>query len=248
MGQEPNAAAPARPRPGSRTAVPSEISGAGSVAARLSALQHQAFLIGVRPAGQAAEPCSSALVAVLPDQGGLLIDSFDGAPEPGAMLELTASVPGARFRMQARLTGHTRHGGLDCLQLSLPERVHWSQRRRHQRVALGPAQAVEVHLLTASRGRVVAELGDISVTGLSLRLAPGQDTGLRAGDVVPRCTVKLPGAEPLCCAIEICHLSPAQGAGSPRLGARFLDLQEDDLLRLERFVLERLPPEAGNTG
>lgn len=228
--------------PGGRTALPRRLGEPGDIDALLRELLARRALLGVSRLEAPREVHSSLLLELLPEHTGLLIDAFApaaGTPglAPGEALRVEARLPGGSLRFDTEVTAREQREGLDCYRLAPPAELHYAQRRRHLRVSIPAGQVLEVRLLTPRGVRLSGEARDLSVTGLSLRLPRGVDGGLRVGDVLPRCSVRLPDGLPLVCGLEICYASPGDGLLGQRLGARFLDLDATGVGRLEALVL-----------
>jgi c-di-GMP-binding flagellar brake protein YcgR len=130
------------------------------------------------------------------------------------------------------------HQGARCYYSSIPEEVHYYQRRNACRAPIKQSELVKIELAGAKlRSPIRGQLLDISATGCKLRL-PGNVAGsLHSGQVYERFTAQLPfGA--MITAVELRHVEYAENLDTTFAGVRFHRMSGLEQRQVERFVYQ----------
>ncbi len=183
---------------------------------------------------------NSALLEVSRDTGSLLLDELH--PHIGHLqiqivqrAKIHARYLGVEVSFTSALTEVGTTDGVAHYRMSLPELLHYRQRRADHRVKIGNAHIVPVHL---SLGETVAQgqLWDISAGGVSIRLSAPLPHPLAHGDIIPRCTIELNLAQTISSGLEIRLLRHDESRGLWVIGGRFIGLTPVHRKGIERFV------------
>ncbi|MEO6697378.1 MAG: PilZ domain-containing protein [Gammaproteobacteria bacterium] len=119
--------------------------------------------------------------------------------------------------------------------MSLPEVLHYRQRRSDHRVKVGNAHIIPVHL-GLEETVVQGQLWDISAGGVSIRLTEPLPYPLAQGDIIPSCAINLNPAQAISSGLEIRLLRHDEPRGQWVLGGRFIGLIPVHRKGIERFV------------
>lgn len=134
----------------------------------------------------------------------------------------------------------SRYAGALAFEAAFPERLIRLQRRDFFRVPiLGGTMSVPLPNDKGVASRVF-NVRDISQTGCCL-VDPERYLESFIGQVLPDCTLSLPGMHPLGCAIEVCNtyvVTSPDGKRQRRDGCRFVDLTSGKAALLQRYIMQ----------
>ena len=183
---------------------------------------------------------NSALLEVSRDPGSFLLDELH--PHLGHLqlqavqrAEIRARYRGVEVSFTSSLIEVGTTDGVAHYRMSLPELLHYRQRRADHRVKVGNAHIIPVHLgfeETAVRG----QLWDISAGGASIRLTEPLPQMFAQGDIIPRCAIELTPAQAISGGLEIRLLRHDESRAQWVLGGRFIGLAPAHRKNIERFV------------
>lgn len=183
---------------------------------------------------------NSALLGVSRDTGSLLLDELH--PHIGHLqlqvvqcAEIRARYRGVELSFTSSLTEVGTTDGVAHYRMSLPELLHYRQRRADHRVKIGNAHIVLVHL-SLGETAVHGQLWDISAGGASIRLTEPLPHRLAQGDIIPRCAIELNPAQAISSGLEIRLVRHDESRGQWVLGGRFIGLTPVHRKGIERFV------------
>ena len=184
---------------------------------------------------------NSALLGVSRDTGAFLLDELH--PHIGHLqlqvvqhAEIRARYRGVEVSFTSSLIEVGSTDGVAHYRMSLPELLHYRQRRADHRVKVGNAHIIPVHLgfeETAVRG----QLWDISAGGASIRLTEPLPQMFAPGDIIPHCAITLNPAQAISSGLEIRLLRHDEARAQWVLGGRFIDLTPVHRKGIERFVV-----------
>ncbi len=187
---------------------------------------------------------NSAILGVLSEDRCLLLDELN--PEDGHKHVINAT----KFHSFTRHRGVEIHFASRVLEVgqeaqgafyrvAFPETVDYKQRRESYRVRIGLSQNISVTIENGEAKPLTGRVYDISAGGLGAYV--DRNTRLSVGQVLPSCTVQLPGNKQISSAIEIRYAKLDEQTGDLRIGARFLNLSRTERNTIEKFIaaLER---------
>ena len=122
--------------------------------------------------------------------------------------------------------------------MALPERIEYHQRRNWFRVSIGINETVPVSLRTEDDVVISAELRDISVGGMALRINDCAHVKIREGDFIPSCVIKVSEHKQIMAALNVCRVQNIRESGMLRIGVQFVKMNNADIRELEHFVAE----------
>ncbi len=185
---------------------------------------------------------NSAVLEINEEQAYLVIDEL--SPESGHPLlldikELRARtrVEGARISFSTTLIDAGRESGIAYYNLTLPTEIDYLQQRASYRVKTKVAQPIPVTLIHAEGQTIKGELQDLSVGGLSIRIAHKQlPAALKTTDTLP-CRFRLAQDEEITCTLEIRSIRSKDNNTPVRLGCRFVNLAAQQQKMIQRYVI-----------
>lgn len=154
--------------------------------------------------------------------------------EAGRRIEAETTHEGIRLRFRCRIRSAAEHQGLPALFVDWPDEVEYQQRRKSFRVRLYGISDAELDLFVDGRLSLRAKMVDVSTDGFAALVDPAAP--LSASERI-ECAVRIDD-NMITAMAEIRNLRSVYDDRYLRLGARFLDLQRRDRLRLERLVRE----------
>lgn len=220
-----------------------EIGDPARILGLLRRLKESRALLSVRVSAEEEEAYNSAILEVRPEAGELLLDEIH--PKKGherflqsGALRAQALIKGVQVGFAATLKASGIEEGIAYYHVSLPEVVHYGQRRSHYRAQIGLGLTVPVHLVFEDNRTIVTEgvLRDISVGGMSAEVKIDLPADLREGDARPTCIIMLPTGAKVCAGLEVCFAQKDKDPTRLRVGGRFVDLDPAQQKAVERFV------------
>ncbi len=186
----------------------------------------------------------SAIIELLPELGYLVIDAL--TPQGGDALatrlpglRVRTRVNGMEVKFQSQILARGSQQGLPYYKARYPDVIEYPQRRRELRVTVPFDRGVPVRFETRSGGWVRGEIRDLSPSGFCARLLSGDVAGIeqREGRATA-CEIDLPLHGTLRALVEVRHMLPSRARSAPRVGARFIELDERNEQQLQRCVAE----------
>ena len=120
--------------------------------------------------------------------------------------------------------------------LGMPEEVEFHQRRNTYRVSTGVSQTIPVNLVSDDEVLITAELRDISIGGVSLRINDIPHITLQRGDYIPTCLIQVSENRKILSSLNICHIETMKASGSLRVGAEFASISKIDQREVEHLI------------
>lgn len=183
---------------------------------------------------------NSALLEVSRNPGSLLLDELH--PHLGHLqlqavqrAEIRARYRGVEVSFTSSLIEVGATDGVAHYRMSLPELLHYRQRRADHRVKVGNAHIVPVQLRLEETA-VPGQLWDISAGGASIRLTEPLPHTFAQGDIIPHCVITLSPVQTISSALEIRLLRHDESRAQWVLGGRFIGLTPVHRKNIERFV------------
>lgn len=185
---------------------------------------------------------NSAILEINEKEAYLVIDEL--SPESGHPLlldvkELRARtrVEGARISFSTTLIDAGRESGIAYYNLALPTEIDYLQQRASYRVKTGVAQPVPVTLIHEEDQAIKGEMQDLSIGGLSIRVAHKQlPATLKTTDTLP-CCFRLTQNEEVTCTLEIRSIRSKDNNTPVRLGCRFINLAVPQQKIIQRYII-----------
>lgn len=120
--------------------------------------------------------------------------------------------------------------------IGIPKEVEFHQRRNTYRVATSISDPIVVNLLNEEDVLISAELRDISLGGVCLRMKDLPHIQIRDGEHIPTCLIKISDDRKILSSINICHVERIKETGSLRIGAEFASISNFDQRELEHLI------------
>lgn len=181
---------------------------------------------------------SSLMLELAPLRGYLLIDEpVPSLPmPPGSVIAVSGRLDGGQFSFNTLVEAPDMSSATGVLQLRLPERLLYRERRADFRLGLPPRLNLAPSEFVEEGQRFRGRLSDLSRQGAATLV--GREVPIGTGASL-RCLLHLPNAS-LSASAEVCSLS--EQLGQLRLGLRLLELSpaDDALLSMEINALQRL--------
>ena len=131
-----------------------------------------------------------------------------------------------------------RYQGAQALAAPLPESLYRLQRREFFRVTMPSANPVYCQIPQPEGEPLALPVADLSVGGVGL-LDRGGSLGAQLREVMPDCTMELPGFGTLATGLEvrnIVELPKKDGASRRRIGCAFTGLNMEQSVLLQRYI------------
>ncbi len=189
------------------------------------------------------EQFTTALLGVYPKHGFLVLDEL--SPKEGHELllqdgspQLIGKIDGVDLRFDTRLIEAREKSGIAFYKMTLPESVIYRQLRQDHRVSTGALKLP----FRGYRGKGYQQglrgyVCDLSRSGIGVILEETVTT-LYPGEVLPACTVKLPGAGEVLFSLEVRHSRPNKQREITRIGGRFEEIDADSRKKIVRLINE----------
>ena len=120
--------------------------------------------------------------------------------------------------------------------ISIPGEIEYHQRRNTYRVTTSMSEPIPVNLVNEENVLVSAELRDISLGGVCLRLNDSSHVTFKDGDHIPTCLIQVSKDRKILSSLNICHVEKINETGSLRIGAEFGSISKFDQRELEHLI------------
>lgn len=182
----------------------------------------------------------STILNVDPQAGVMTLDEpvrkASGVPlSIGDELGVFARLQGASVSFRCRVLDLGEMGGIAFYRVSFPEVLRYLQRRHAFRLSIHRLLQVPVTLESGNDGVFAGSLHDISVSGISIRLAPGLPLSRRQGPL--DCVIEFPGESPLQCTVEVRNLRHDPVGNFDLLGTQFVSPDPRLAQRIGRIIM-----------
>ncbi len=212
---------------------------------RIAAILHQTrslhTLLSASP-GEDAGFFSTALLGVFPQQKIIVLDELNPRQGHEAFIErgrlrLEGRLNGVELSFETRLIKIGENRGVAFYHCSLPESLHYLQRRQDFRISTGTMN-LPFH---GSRGLLMSEvlrgcLYDISRNGVGVLLEGAQN--LKPGDPLPNCSIRLPDSGEIHFALEVRYSARSHQRSITRLGGRYAEMDLQTRRRINRLIIQ----------
>jgi len=184
---------------------------------------------------------NSALLAVKPNSQTLTLDEL--TPRTGndkalsaKKVHITARMGGAFVRFRATIVRADTRDDVISYALTFPSFVIYEQRRNAFRARIPDNVTVNVSLEKPKSETIVADLADISTSGIGFTLGPEIDLN-SDNDELYMCKVTLPGGESLVCELEIRFAALDEKTKKRNVGGQFINMFGPQRKTIEKFVM-----------
>lgn len=183
----------------------------------------------------------STIIEINNDENYFVIDEL--YPEEGhSLIEvdkkllINAHHAGAFVYFSAFIEAIGKNEKAAYYKIDMPEEVEFHQRRNTYRVSTGISETIPVNLVNEDEILISAELRDISIGGVSLRINAMPHISLQSGDHIPTCLIQLEENRKILSSLNICHVEKMKGTGSLRIGAQFANISKIDQREVEHLI------------
>ena len=158
--------------------------------------------------------------------------------EIGSAIKINTQHAGALVRFSTSITAIGGDEDAAYYKVPLPASIEYHQRRNAFRVSIGINNTIPVSLKTEDDVVVSAELRDISVGGMALRINEVSHVKFREGDFIPNCTIRISESRQIMASLIVCRVQKIKESGMTRTGVQFVKMNNVDIRELEHFVAE----------
>ncbi len=193
--------------------------------------------------GEVDDYFGSTILEINEDEKYLVLDELHPVEghefvDTGTRFRINAQYGGALVRFSGVVEAISSNPTAAYYKIPLPRKVDYQQRRSAYRVQVGINQTIPVQLVTEDDVMLNAELRDISLGGVSLRLRDVPHVSLEYGDHIPTCMIKITDERKILASLNVCHVERKRGIGTVRIGAQFAEMSNYDQRELEHLVAE----------
>ncbi|MCP5144823.1 MAG: flagellar brake protein [Gammaproteobacteria bacterium] len=157
--------------------------------------------------------------------------------EEDPRIRVRARIDGLDVEFRSLITATGEDRGIPYYKVMFPNRVLHTQKRQYYRAPVPLRDSISLVLRNDGIPDCHGELRDISLGGFSARVPFGPTATLTKGDVLPYCMISLPYGERVAAEVEICHVEHQGSARASRVGARFLNLGQNDTRKVEQLIV-----------
>ncbi len=137
------------------------------------------------------------------------------------------------------ISGHGKHEGRAIYKVPYPSELVYMQRRDAFRVYIRRGMSAEARMFTAGRVEpVIAEVLDLSATGMKIRVPGPLDPPAQKNEVFHRCLVQVPGKGDFECRAVMRHAAFHRQQRATLCGIEFRDLDGRTSQRIAMLVNE----------
>ncbi|MFK8068479.1 MAG: flagellar brake protein [Gammaproteobacteria bacterium] len=184
----------------------------------------------------------SALLEVDDEEGYIVIDELSSGSGHRAIchikeFEIKTRLEDREIKFQCELTAVGEHNGIHYYKVPFPENLDHQLRRKHLRVSTPRGKYLPVHIHTESDDLVTGELVDLSAGGFAAVLSRETSNKVKHGDVIPKCILYLGDQKPpVESELEIRYCEDKRYSAKPRLGGRFINMDQSSERRLQKYI------------
>ncbi len=203
-------------------------------------IKNSRAMLTIRVANSA-EIYLSALLEVNEDEGYLVLDELNSKSGHRALcllkeLEISTRLEDREIKFQCELAAVGEHNGIFYYKIPFPENLDHQLRRKHLRIVPPRGKYLPVHLHTDLHDLVTGELVDLSAGGFGAILNRETADKVHHGDIIPKCLLYLGGQEPIETQLEVRYCEDKRYHSRPRLGARFINMDQRSERRLQKYI------------
>lgn len=185
----------------------------------------------------------SALLETNKEENYLVMDELhpiDGNEkiELNKRITIQTQYQGAMVRFKDIVTDINKNSDGAYYKIPIPDSIDFKQRRNTHRVFVGVNETIPVNLITENNVIVNAELRDISLGGVSLRINEPAHVNLTEGETIPSCFISASESKKIRSSIVLLHVDQPRKKGALRIGAAFTGMNNMDRRLLEQLIAE----------
>ncbi len=185
----------------------------------------------------------STILEINHDNNYLVLDELypqDGHEllETETPIIINTQYAGAFVRFKTRIDAIGGNDKAAYYRIPIPDSIDYHQRRNTFRVNTSIAETIPVNLVTEDEVMIKAELRDISLGGVSLRVREIPHVDLETDQHIPTCLIQLNEDKKILASLDICHIEQMSETGTLRIGGRFSSISKFDLRELEQLIAE----------
>ena len=183
----------------------------------------------------------STIIEINRDENYLVIDELypeEGHQliEVGKKIKITTQYCGALVYFSTTIEAIGSNDKAAYYKINIPESLEYHQRRSTYRVSTSISSPIPVNLVNKDEVLISAELRDISLGGVSLRVSPPQHITIEEGDYIPTCLIQVSDEKKILSSLDICHVIELKESGSLRVGAKFAEISKIDQREVEQLI------------
>jgi len=182
----------------------------------------------------------TAITGIYPDQGYLTLDEI--SPIEGKPLflkqnesQLSGRLDGVALAFKTSLVDAGEKSDTAHYRATIPTSLYFLQRRKHFRAAMSSTQiAFHAYRTVNEREALVGYIFDISTVGIGVIL--NDVHAISRGDLIPTCTLRLPGQGNLVFSLQISFSHPNSEREVTRIGGQFEDMDKTSQRKLRKII------------
>lgn len=183
----------------------------------------------------------SAILEINTENNYLVIDEF--WPEIGnsetllkKKLDISTYHAGINMHFNNAIEEIAEKDDAPYYKIRMPMQIAYKQRRSSYRVKTGISNPIPVSLATEDQVLIRAELRDISIGGMNMRLMDDPVKPLRVEDQIPTCIIRSRYGQNILASIEICRIKESNFHRNMCIATRFTGIGKPDRRALEQLI------------
>lgn len=184
---------------------------------------------------------STALIDVLPEQHSLILDELlprEGHEKltTGSTLNIHTRLKGVDTEFSVEVTKIEHGNGIASYFVGIPQHIAYYQKRQQFRASARMFHEIYIELETQPNKFVMAQIADISLTGIGLYCDPAITTTLAVGQQFSDVHITLPDCKPFYAELEIRTIRKDKQEQTLIVGTRFRNLHQSEERQVQRYV------------
>ncbi len=183
----------------------------------------------------------SALLDVNEAEGYIVIDELNSAAGNRALrdrkqLEINTRLEDREIKFSCKLEAIGEQKGIAYYKIPFPENLDHQLRRKHLRINAPKGKYLPVHLHTEMHDLATGDLLDLSAGGFAAEMSRETASMVQRGDLIPKCLLHLGEQDPIETELEIRYCEDIRYHSRPRLGGKFINMDQNSERRLQRYI------------
>ena len=186
---------------------------------------------------------SSAILEINKEENYLVLDELhpiegNDKLEINKKITLQTQYQGAMVKFKSIITAANQNDDGHYYKIPIPDSVDFKQRRNTHRVYVGIDETIPVCLINEEDVMFTAELRDISLGGVSLRINEPSHVSLPENEDIPACFIAASDTKKIKTSLVLLHVEKTREKGALKIGAAFTGMSNMDRRLLEQFIAE----------
>lgn len=154
----------------------------------------------------------------------------------GSTIQFNARVKGVEINFQTKVLAIESSNNIAMYRLALPEKMLYTQRRRHYRAAVNDEHHLGISIPVPLKQHITGSIVDISAGGFCSRLVLSETNVIQEQQAIFDATISLPGQNTITCDIEVRNIRHYPEQGYSLVGGEFIEIEPNQQTHVERIV------------